>query len=157
MHSLRAGLTAALAAFFFLASLAHAQVTPEITRGVQWLTGQVQPSGALANEAASIAASFQVRTEAAETLKLFATIPPSLAGAIAAETDSSTEYLSRKSVSVLLAAGDASAALNALIARQNGDGGFGGQSGYESNPLDTAFALIAFKAANQAAPVAKAL
>jgi hypothetical protein len=151
------GGVAALAALLFLASLAHAQNSPEITRGVQWLSGQVQPSGALANEAASIASPFQSRTEAAETFKLFTSIPPTLANAIAAETDGSSEYLARKAVSLLLASRDASAPVNALLARQNADGGFGGQSGYQSNPLDTAFALIAFKAANQAAPLAKAL
>lgn len=134
-----------------------AQVSPEVARGIGWLAGQVQPNGTLAGEAGSVASAFQSRSEAAQTLKQLATLPAALADAIAAESDANTEYLSRKAVGLGLAGRDATPAVNGLLFRQNDDGGFGGQAGYESNALDTAFALIAFKAASQNGPVSRAL
>ncbi len=147
--------TVALAFFFSVAGFA--QNSPEVARGISWLSAQVQANGGLANEANSVATPFQSRSETAQTLKLLASLPTALADAIGSESDANTEYLSRKAIALLLAGRDASAAVNTLLLRQNADGGFGGQSGYESNPLDTAFALIAFKSANQVGPASRAL
>ena len=113
--------------------------------------------GTLENEGVSIATAFQSRTEAAQTLKVLSTLPANLADAIAVETEGNTEYLARRIASLALAGRDASALVSALSARQNPDGGFGGEPGYDSNALDTGWALIALKSAKAFAPVSPAL
>ncbi len=138
--------------------MAHTQaLTPEVSRGLSWLQSQVQLDGTLANEGTSIATALQNRTEAAQTLKTLSTLPANLADAIAGETEGNTEYLARRVASLALAGRDASALVSALSARQNPDGGFGGGPGYDSNALDTGWALIALKSANAFAPVSPAL
>src|SRR5437879_1790674 len=83
--------------------LAKAQTLTEVTRGLQWLSGQVQANGTFLNESQSIATPFQNRTEVTQTLKLLASIPSPLADNIVAETEGNTEYLARKVVNMTLA------------------------------------------------------
>ncbi len=132
-------------------------LSPEVSRGLLWLQSQVQLDGTLANEGTSIATALQNRTEAAQTLKTLSTLPANLADAIVGETEGNTEYLARRIVSLALAGRDASALVSALSDRQNPDGGFGGAPGYDSNALDTGWALIALKSAKAFTPVSPAL
>jgi hypothetical protein len=132
-------------------------LTPEVSRGLIWLQGQVQPDGSLSGEATSVATGLQNRAETAQTLKALAVLPANLTDAIAGEPDDNTEYLARRIVSLALAGRDASTLLTALAARQNADGGFGGGAGYDSNALDTAWALIALRSASPPAAVTQAL
>src|SRR5882762_3415925 len=120
-------------------------LSPEVSRGLAWLQSQVQADGSLANEASSVATGLQSRAEAAQTFKLLSAVPVSLTDAIAGETDDNTEYLARRIASLALAGRDSATLLNALAARQNSEGGFGGGPGYDSNALDTAWALIALR------------
>ncbi|PYR27430.1 MAG: hypothetical protein DMF98_06000, partial [Acidobacteria bacterium] len=113
--------------------------------------------GTLANEGTSIATALQNRAEAAQTFKTLSALPANLTDVIASETEDNTEYLARRIVSLTLAGRDASALVTVLSARQNPDGGFGGGPGYDSNALDTAWALIAFKSANAIATLSPAL
>src|SRR5258708_21190603 len=119
-------------------------LSPEVSRGLAWLQGQVQADGTLANESSSIATALQNRAEAAQTFKALSAIPVGLTDAIAGETDDNTEYLARRIVSLALAGRDPSTLLAALAARHNSDGGFAGRLGYHSNALDTASSLLAF-------------
>lgn len=121
----------------------HAQTTGPVSNGLQWLNAQVQPDGKLSGEAQSIATPMQVRSEVAQTLKLLATLPASLASSIAADTDDNTEYLSRKIISLNANGQDTANYLNLLLPRQNADGGFGGAREYSSNVVDTAWAVLA--------------
>ena len=132
-------------------------LSPEVSRGLSWLQSQVQVDGTLANEGTSIATALQNRAEAAQTFKTLSALPANLTDVIASETEDNTEYLARRIVSLTLAGRDASALVTVLSARQNPDGGFGGGPGYDSNALDTAWALIAFKSANAIAPLSPAL
>jgi hypothetical protein len=133
------------------------QSSPEIARGLQWLSAQVQAGGTLANESSSIATPLQSRAEAAQTLKLLLALPSSLVDAIGADTEDNTEYLARRAVSLTLAGRDASATVALLASRQNPDGGFGGGQDYDSNALDTAWALIALHSSASLGPVPQAL
>src|SRR5260221_12306251 len=134
---------------------AHAQpLSPEVSRGLAWLQGQVQADGSLANEASSVATGLQSRAEAAQTFKLLSAIPVGLTDAIAAEVDDNTEYLARRIVSLRLAGRDPSTLLTALAARQNSDGDFGGGPAFDSNALDTAWALIALRSSSSLDAVA---
>ncbi len=132
-------------------------LSPEVSRGLSWLQNQVQLDGTLANEGTSIATALQNRAEVAQTFKTLSALPANLTDVIASETEDNTEYLARRIVSLTLAGRDASALVTVLSARQNPDGGFGGGPGYDSNALDTAWALIAFKSANAIAPLSPAL
>ena len=141
-----------LAACSFGSSAARAQdLAPEVSRGLAWLQAQVQANGSLANEAASLATPLQNRSETAQVLALLANVPPALADAVAAEPDANTEYLARQAIALSAAGRDASAQINLLLLRRNADRGFGGGPGFESNPLDTAWSVLALARAGQGA------
>ncbi|NWG38409.1 MAG: carboxypeptidase regulatory-like domain-containing protein [Hydrogenophilaceae bacterium] len=132
----------ALLAGFIVSSTSAQALDPALQNGLNWLQAQIQPDGSLTSEAASVATPFQARTESAYALRDLASLPPSLTAAIQAESENNNEYSSRR---LLISTGSANPAdvLNELISRQNPDGGFGGIFQYQSNPLDTAFALMA--------------
>lgn len=124
---------------------------------MQWLAAQVLADGSLASENTSIATQLQSRSEADRTLRLQATASPTLTSLIGTQTEDNTEYLARQAITLSIAGQDASVPINALLQHQNIDGGFGGDSGADSNALDTAWALQAFNAARQTAPVPAAV
>ncbi|MDP1682856.1 MAG: terpene cyclase/mutase family protein, partial [Burkholderiales bacterium] len=135
--------------FAFLCLISFAQPSlaapsAEVTKGLAWLQSQVQGDGSLSGEAASVASSYQSRNETLHILKLLATVPAPLFAAIAADTEDSTEYLSRRIVSTSLMGGSTSSLIAQLNALQNPDGGFGGGVDYTSHALDTAWALTAY-------------
>ena len=147
-HRVAAGWTAAL--LLLIVSLAGAEPPPEVARGLAWLASQVQPDGSLAGENSSIATPLQASAEALHTLQMLATVPAALTDALATDTEDNTEYLARRAITLRLAGRDVTDLISALTARQNDDGGFGGLPGHESNPLDTAWVLLALDAANSA-------
>lgn len=138
---------------------ASAQVPQASARGLTWLQQQVGPDGALASEDGSVALPLQSRAETAATLKLLATVPPALSARVAAPDDDNTEFLARQVIGQAQAGSSAPAALAELVARQNRDGGYGGAFLYASNPLDTAWAMLARQLANgsDAAATARAV
>ena len=115
-----------------------------LQNGLTWLQSQVQTDGSLTSESSSIATPFQARTETAYALRRLDSVPVALADAIQAEIVTNNEYTSRQLL-VLEGTLNGSDLLDELISRQNPDGGFGGTSLYQSNPLDTSYALTAAK------------
>lgn len=144
-----------LTAFAF--SQAHAAPSIEVAKGLAWLQSQVQGDGTLSNDANSIATPLQSHTEALQSFKLLSVIPTPLADGVAAEVEDSTEYLARKIIALSLAGRDVSVLAGQLASRQGEDGGFGGAAGYDGNPLDTAFALLALNGRVSTASIPKAL
>ncbi|MGZ4144353.1 MAG: carboxypeptidase regulatory-like domain-containing protein, partial [Actinomycetota bacterium] len=140
------GITRALACAVIAFASSLATANPAVDRGVAWLAQQTQSGGTVNGEAASIATAFQARTETLSTLKQLGTPPQSLSDLVAGEAEDSTEYLARKIAALAPLGRDVTASLATLGTLQNSDGGFGGAAGYQSNPLDTAFALLALKA-----------
>lgn len=141
----------------FVASASHVNAqsaTSIMATGFAWLQSQVKTDGTLLSETNSVATPLQARVESYLTIKQLGTPSSALPDSVANESDSSTEYLSRK-ILVLAAAGrDTSALVTKLIASQNLDGGFGIAPGYQSGVLDTAFAILAFKASVNSANTA---
>ena len=140
--------------FVLLGLSVQAQGVPSsnVIQGLNWLQTQVQANGSLTDESTSIATPLQNRTEALFSLKLLATVPLSLANAIATDIEGNTEYLSRRSISLSIMGQSADAIVALIEASQNADGGFGGMPGYESDPLDTAWALNALNSTNNKNP-----
>ncbi len=62
---------------------------------------------------------------------------------LSSQTAPNTDYLSRHALAVVANNGNATTQRDALVARQNSDGGWGISSDYRSNPQDTALALLA--------------
>jgi hypothetical protein len=113
-----------------------------IARGVAWLQGQVQPKGNLTAEGSSMATPFQTREEVLVTLGHLGTAPSSLIGIVASNTDANVEYTARR-ITGSVSAGQADGSdVAALESTQNADGGWGLAPGYQSDSLDTAFALV---------------
>lgn len=135
-----------LAASFFMPGLARAAA--DLQAGLAWLENRITSTGEVLNEGSAIATPLQVRSEIIHTLTLLSRIPASaLVDAVGAEADGGTEYLARQMRAYVQAGRDADTFVTALLADQNADGGFGGGPGYRSSPLDTAWALLALRAA----------
>jgi len=159
--NLRAIVRRSIALVFLSSTLvsfpSEAQTPSVITRGVQWLSSQVQADGTLQNEAQSIATPLQIRSEVYATLQLLTTVSSTQSASISANLDGNTEYLSRQIVALNSAGLNATTQLTQLASSNNSDGGYGGAPGYASTPLDTAFALIALKSGGSTATVSAAL
>ncbi len=134
---------------FSYALTAQAALPPEVIKGVTWLQTQVQPDGSILNESLSQATSVQNRSEVLITLSQLSATPAALANLIAADAEINTEYLARRALILGMAGRDSSVLLSALAARQNSDGGFGGDIGHESNVQDTARVLLGYVYAGQ--------
>ena len=134
--------------FLGLAQPAWSAYSPEVERGLAWLTAQIQTDGRLASEATAMATPHQVRSEAAQSFTQLSGQPgAALVNALVADPEDITEYLARALLATDPSESRFLARLNTLLCNQNIDGGFGGGVGHTSNPLDTAWALWALKLA----------
>jgi sugar lactone lactonase YvrE len=131
---------------------AYAQpaLSPEVQRGLTWLQSQIQTSGEVITPPAPqivIARTSQTQSETGLTLKsLTATVPVNVDTVLQSVTESTTETLARQVQGAVASGANPDATLVKLAALQNADGGYGGAAGYASNPLDTAYALLALRA-----------
>jgi len=71
---------------------------------------------------------------------------------LGSQSSSSTDFLSRKIISLSLAGVDVSADVTTLINSKNPDGGWGEDANFSSSPFDTALALQALKATTPSDP-----
>ncbi|MGQ9427588.1 carboxypeptidase regulatory-like domain-containing protein [Gilvimarinus sp. F26214L] len=121
--------------------------------GLHWLDVQQGSDGAI-TAPADVATDFQATAEAAHAFGLFdygaADLNSALAYLAAAPEPLNTEYLSRLATLQTLAGQNAQPAVSQLLARQNANGGFGHQQGFDSTPMDTAYALNALVASGGA-------
>jgi sugar lactone lactonase YvrE len=109
-----------------------------------WLASQAQRDGSYAT-ANDLATPTQATAETVRTLRLLgraAEVAPG-DGFLAAEPYHGTEYLARKIISGAGSGNLDASLVPELITHQNANGGFGESAGYDSDPLDTAFALDA--------------
>ncbi|UXI70439.1 carboxypeptidase regulatory-like domain-containing protein [Tahibacter amnicola] len=134
----------------FVTGVAQAQTVPsEIAAGRQWLLSQVRDDGRVIGEDTALATVRQTRTEVLDTLVRLDAGHSALLNGVSRETpDSAVEHLARQIIALARAGVNAPDKVTALKALQNGDGGFGGAQRYRSEALDTSFALIALRAAN---------
>ena len=109
-----------------------------------WLASQAQSDGSY-SAAGDLATPVQSTSEAVRTLRILGLSSEVTAADsfLASQSDTGTEYLSRRIVSEYAAGALDATLVPGLMSYQNSDGGFGGQSGFASDPLDTAFALDA--------------
>jgi prenyltransferase beta subunit len=124
-----------------LAGMAHAA---SLDTGVNWLKAQQQASGAYV-AGNDIALAAQSTSELVATFSAL-NVPADHTQALGflAVQEVNTEWLARRIIASSWAGVVASNAdIGALLANQNEDGGFGALPGYDSNVLDTAWALLA--------------
>lgn len=122
---------------------AHAS---EVQAGLTWLGMQQKPSGAVENDA-TLSTDWQATAQALQVLKVD---PPDTAFNEQAAEDfltdnlvTNTEYLARALLAGIQNDAQGHSLKILLRSHQNSDGGFGDAMGYESTPLDTAWALRA--------------
>lgn len=155
IHALRSGLSCLVFLLLLSVGAASAQAStlpPNVQKGVAWLAAQIQSDGTLTGENNSVATPFQVRQETELTLLALSSVPSTLASSVAANTDANAEYAARR---VWVASGSSqNTGAAALLSLQNADGGWGLSPTYQSDPLDTAFALQALAAAQAGASTA---
>lgn len=123
---------------------AQASTIPDLTKGSTWLETKLRVDGSFTGDSSSVATPPQTRGEVVSTLKQLLVTPPStLIDTILADTPTNIELLARQAISLKMGGQDNSRYVDVLAERQNLDGGFGGEIGFSSNPLDTAWALLA--------------
>jgi hypothetical protein len=131
--------------------LAFSQLT-HIANGVSYLKSTQNADGSWGGSAASLNGVFPTTAAVLETLKaLEATTSSNQTNAIQFLTAQPVEENPFHAARIIALTGTTSNTaedVNALLARQNSDGGWGTADGFESSPLDTAYALLALKAAN---------
>ncbi|MDR2128855.1 MAG: carboxypeptidase regulatory-like domain-containing protein [Burkholderiaceae bacterium] len=127
-----------------------------VDTGKAWLSAQVEASGAVTGQAASVALPVQTQSETARTLATLGTAPAAaLLEQIQQSPIASTEHLARYKLAADQQGTDATSYLSQISALQNADGGFGSAAGHASNAVDTAWALLALQPDRAASPVAQ--
>ena len=106
-------------------------------QGIDWLKQSVN-GDSLNNP--SIASNAQAKSELAYTLSLLDSYPASID--VSVGDDQSTEALSRALLLAAKSGADSQALLQAILVRQNSDGGFGHLEGWQSTVLDTSLVLL---------------
>lgn len=119
----------------------------QLAKGLAWLQGEVQSDGRLASEGSSTAIPFQTRSEVVSSFRELAVSPPSklVTAAQSAAEVLSVEVLARRVIAMRAAGKSVDTHSAQLIAQHNANGGFGAMAGYESTPLDSAWALLALE------------
>ena len=132
-----------LKALLRCASLVACALLTTVARA-DFLASQAQPDGSYVAPG-NLATPTQATAEAVRTLRLLGRGSEVAAADayLVAEAYHGTEYLSRKIVAGVDSGNLDASLVTELLTHQNADGGFGESSGYDSNPLDTAFALDA--------------
>lgn len=123
----------------FVGILGAAGVQAGDLEGATWLSNQLQQQSLISQHASSL----QTLHEAAIALGLYQQNIPALDLNPLLLNEESTEGLVRAAILTHAQGGDASSYLLLLKDRQNADGGFGHLKDWQSNPLDTAWVLLA--------------
>jgi Tol biopolymer transport system component/flagellar hook assembly protein FlgD/fibronectin type 3 domain-containing protein len=125
---------------------------PAIDEGVAWLKGRQGDAGEWSD---STSTTTRDTAEALSALHLFGGTATEVArGAqwLAAAGTESSDYLARKVESLARAGMNSSAFSAELVARQNGDGGWGSARNFTSNPVDSALVLKALGESGTTSP-----
>jgi hypothetical protein len=133
-------------------SLISAQTMANEASGLSWLQQASNGAGGVNGELTSIGTVLQARSETASALKLLGVSSNVVTSDLIAD-ESSAESLVRQIYIAQATGTDSSAYVTALLAMQNTDGGFGHLQGWQSNPLDTAFALLAINQLSASASI----
>lgn len=139
-----------LAVFIILSILhssAHAQA-PQIPLGLSWLTSTQTATG---NWPEKDTTEYYSTASALDAVYALEPSSPAYAPAfqwLSSQFVSPTDYLSRRIITLKRAGADVSSEMEGLLLYRNPDGGWGGETFYLSDSLDTALALQALKAAN---------
>lgn len=143
----RCGLAARLATFSVACvGLLTTSAYADVNQGISWLKNQSQANITDGIAKARLATGLQSLAHTSQTLQLLANNQTSFDIRPLVEQETSTEGLARLALLAHLQQADAAtqASLWAqLKQQQNDDGGFGHLQGWQSNPLDTAFVLLA--------------
>lgn len=130
--------------FLMLAAVTPARAS--VDAGKAWLSAQIAANGTLLSQNTSVALPTQTQSEVATTLKAIGlNPPPALLSQIQKTPLQTTEYLSRYARAAKMQGASPTNYLTPLAALQNSDGGFGAAAAYASNPIDTAWALLAMQ------------
>lgn len=126
------GCSFALLGMLFAPLKSHA----DVAQGAAWLKANLSLSSSMAVDAQAV-------TESVHTLSKLNIATGSIDLDTLLQNEHSTEILSRVALVASLRGQSPSIYFTELKASQNEDGGFGHLEGWQSNPLDTAFVLLA--------------
>lgn len=120
----------------------------EVVRGLNWLKATIQADGSIQGEGASIARPVQVRHQVLATMEaLGEPVSAQLATRLSEDGGEDAEALALRIVGLRSLGSDPGELISRLLAYRNADGGFGPFAGFQSTPLDTAYALLALEPA----------
>ncbi|MGE4073528.1 MAG: carboxypeptidase regulatory-like domain-containing protein [Lysobacterales bacterium] len=131
----------------------------DVDSGVQWLKSRESATGV--HQGTDLASASDTNAETWITAALLSRSSefPQLAGVVRDQSDGTLTSLARLARIRLDQGQSATAQLNALLAQQLTDGGFPAKAGYQSEPLTTAWTLLALERAGQGGgtPAARAI
>lgn len=120
-----------------------------VTEGIQFLSSQVQTDGRITSQV-SLSTSFQSTAESLSTLQNLNEADQNTLTVglqfLSQETYQNTENIARLMIAKAEQGFIDTTLIEQLKTHQNADGGFGELPGFNSTPLDTAFALLAMQA-----------
>lgn len=131
-----------------IATSAAFALTPQTSSGLSWLTSTQAATG---NWPEVDTTEYYSTASALDAVYALEPSSPAYAPAfqwLSSRFVSPTDYLSRRIIALKRAGADVSSEVGGLLLYRNPDGGWGGEAAYLSNPIDTALALQALKAAN---------
>lgn len=122
-----------------------------ITDGIDYLQTTQNPDGTWGGTVTSLNGIFPTTAAAMETLKTVETTTSinqtNAISFLTAETVEIAPFLAERIIALDGTVSDTTADVNALLAWQNSDGGWGTAEGFQSDVLDTALVLLALNAA----------
>jgi len=151
IHEMKIAFCLVALVFMFIGGYAHAQQTP-IDNGVSYLRTIQSPDGSWGSNADLTVLD---TSTALDTLKLLNISNVAYSNGVAwlsSQSSSSTDFLSRKIVSLSLAGVDVSADVTTLVNSKNADGGWGQDANSSSSPFDSALSLLALHSVNHPDP-----
>jgi squalene cyclase len=131
----------------FFASLSYAG-TPQISNGLSWLTSAQTTTG---NWPEVDTTEYYSTAAALDAVYALEPLSPAYTTGfqwMSGQMVSPTDYLSHRIIALKRAGSDVSSELESLLLYRNSNGGWGGETSYLSDNLDTALALQALKSAN---------
>lgn len=145
-------ITICITLLILLGNLVSLSQSSQNNNSINYLKSIQNSDGSWGGTSNSLNGIFPTTTTALEVLRtLEPTVSANQANAInflTAQLVEENPFLAARIIALTGTNIDTSADVAILLARQNTDGGWGTAEGYESDVLDTSFALIALKAAN---------
>jgi len=132
----------------FLVPMPAYAFSPNIESGISWLSANQNPDGSWGSNADLAILDTSTVLDTFKSLNIGSPAYSNGVTWLSSQAPLSTDFISRRVISLSIAGVDVSSDLSALVNIRSSNGGWGGDADYSATIIDTALALQALKAAN---------